>query len=499
MIRNFSLSILSATLLILSFPPFDCPVLIWFALIPFFILLENKGPRAAFGWGYLTGALFFFGTLWWFIHVTLPGMILINAYLALYFGIFAAAAVFFGRLSLNWKMLVLPGLWVAVEYVRAHFLSGFGWLALGHSQYRDLLLIQIADVTGVAGLSFLIVLVNVLGREWFRKKRRPLNGPTAVTALLLIGVAGYGAWRLSPVEHLPQTKVSVVQGNISLADKWSPDEWPGIMEKYIDLTRRAALDGPELIIWTETAFPGFIWQTPEFMHDLLQLQSQIRTSLIFGLVTRNEGKYFNSALMVDAAGERLTQYDKLHLVPFGEYIPLRNVLPFLSNLVPIDDFTAGKEYTLFPVPARNGTVFEGKLAVLICFEDTIPELSREFVRRGAQVLVNVTNDAWFRDTAAPLMHLQAAIFRTVENHRSLIRSANTGLSCFIDPTGVIRGCFQDERGKKTFVAGTAAAQVPLSSRTTFYTKYGDVFTYLCFGCILMGILRMKRAQGARSA
>jgi apolipoprotein N-acyltransferase len=168
----------------------------------------------------------------------------------------------------------------------------------------------------------------------------------------------------------------------------------------------------------------------------------------------------------------------------------------LADIVPIDDFTAGREYTLFPVSARTGQIVAERksFAILICFEDTVAELSREFVNRGAHLLVNITNDAWFKDTKAPFLHLQASVFRTVENRRSLIRAANTGVSGYIDPAGRIAGLVKDAGGKVTYVSGYAITAPPLASTRTFYTKCGDIFTYLCFGCILLGIIRKVQAD-----
>ncbi len=175
----------------------------------------------------------------------------------------------------------------------------------------------------------------------------------------------------------------------------------------------------------------------------------------------------------------MEQHNKLHLVPFGEYIPFRNVFPLLSEVIPIADFTTGKELTVFP----------GNFSVLICFEDTVARVARRLVNGGAQLLVNMTNDAWFLDSQAPVMHLQSAVFRTVENRRSLIRAANTGVSCFIDKFGRISRFVKDPRGNITNIAGYAVEDIVLSTDKTFYTKFGDIFTIICFGCILWGIIK----------
>jgi apolipoprotein N-acyltransferase len=207
-----------------------------------------------------------------------------------------------------------------------------------------------------------------------------------------------------------------------------------------------------------------------------------------GVVAEEGEKYYNSALLISAQGDFMGRYDKYHLVPFGEFLPLRKELPFLADLVPIDDFSSGHKAKTLQLPAGDRTV---KFSVAICFEDTLAYVVRHFVRNGAELLLNMTNDAWFQDSKEPFMHLQAAVFRTVETRRSLVRSANTGISCHVDPYGRILGYVQNVRGKKTYVDGTTTFNVALNTSETLYTKLGDVFTYLCFVCILWTVLRMK--------
>jgi len=209
--------------------------------------------------------------------------------------------------------------------------------------------------------------------------------------------------------------------------------------------------------------------------------------LLIGSIGQENGHYYNSAFLLGADGQMLGHYDKIHLVPFGEYLPLRPILGWINKFVPLDDFTSGKTYKIFsiaPVPKNFG--------VLICFEDTLGYLRRNLAYAGADFFVNMTNDAWFRDTKAPFLHLQVAVFGCVENHRSLARAANTGVSALVDPWGRIIATVGGGKGKETFVEGTAWGVLPLNHEKTFYTKYGDVFTILCFLCILVaGILRKK--------
>jgi len=523
---SIMLCLLSAVLLILSFPFTEFWFLAWIALIPFFLALDGRRGWAGFGIGYAVGLLFFGTTLFWFIHVTLAGAILLNAYLAVYFAVFGFGYCWFSKRSVPFKLFLYPSLWAALEYLRGHLLTGFGWVCLGHSQYKNLLMIQMADITGVFGISFLIVMVNFLLKEWvvcwlkkFRESQGELIRLTFLVAAILFLTLGYGIFRPKQIPLSAGGRIAVIQGNIPQSEKWQRSRWPDIMQKYLILTRRAASlltivppkqqlireqssrywlpehdlvkkkpVKPDLIIWPETAFPGFIWEAPELFGDLKEIVDGIQIPLLLGIVTQVNEKYFNSAFLLSKEGEVVQEHNKLHLVPFGEYVPWRHVFPFLADLIPIGDFSSGERYTIFSVPEGNP---DGRrklsFAVLICFEDTVPELSRKFTENGAGFLVNITNDAWFLDTPAPFMHLQAAAFRAVENRRSLIRAANTGVSCFIDPLGRISQPVQNDKKKMTFVDGLSMRDVPLSQVKTFYTKFGDIFTYLCFGCILVGV------------
>ena len=203
--------------------------------------------------------------------------------------------------------------------------------------------------------------------------------------------------------------------------------------------------------------------------------------ILIGVVTQEAEQYYNSALLITPDGGMKQRYDKLHLVPFGEFLPLRKQLPFLADFVPIDDFTPGKHAKVFQWTLQDKIVH---FSVAVCFEDTLAYINRMFVQNGAQLLINITNDAWFGDTNEPYMHLQAAVFRTIETRRSLVRAANTGISCVIDPYGRFMKFIQNANGKKTYIDGAAVFFVPVNSSTTIYTKVGDVFTYLCFLCIL---------------
>ncbi len=502
-IKEVGLCLLSAGLLILSFPRADIGILAWIGLVPLFFVLEGKRSSVAFFIGYLTGVIFFAGTQYWLVHVTILGMILLILYLGIYFGLFAMGVRLLDRKPVIVKFFLFPSLWVVLEFLRGSLMTGFGWGSLGLSQYKNLPFIQIADITGVAGISFLIVMVNFFLKELLVVKGiLTVRGPFPVQQLfgivttIFVVVLGYGIYRVQEPQgnsQLSSIKIMVIQANIPQEMKWLPSVWQDIMNKYLALTQEATSEKPDLIIWPETSFPGFLWESQDLFVILEGFVKGIKIPLLFGAIIQENDDYYNSAILLSKEGEVMEQYDKIHLVPFGEYIPFRRYCPILTDIVPIGDFTAGGKWTLFPVGVLNrGPQPQNHFfSVLICFEDTFAYLARQFSQKGASLLVNITNDAWFLDTSEPFMHLQSSVFRAIENRKSLVRAANTGVSCFIDKRGRIFNPVQDHQHKKTYVAGFSMGTVELSQQRTFYTKFGDIFTYLCFGCILWGIIMVK--------
>lgn len=480
MTKKILLCVLSAVLLALSFPKANLSFLAFVGLVPLFMVLKGETPKRCFALLYLCGIVFFFMTFSWLLFVTKLGTVFLLAFLALYFGLFGIGYCWLSKTKLLAKIFLIPALWVALEYIRAHFLTGFGWALLGHSQYQNLWFIQIVDITGVYGISFLVVMVNVVVYEaLLAKPKAPVKEFFAALSIVTILVGVSIIYSLNVLKNNfdgPRIKVGVAQGNISLMRHWNPREKPLILKDYFALSQKLAEKNVDLIVWPESSYPG---NTAE---DLLRFEllrssiAQTKISHLVGIIVKEGDNYFNSALLVSPDGKIAERYDKLHLVPFGEYIPWRNRLPFLAAIVPIDDFRFGQNHTLFKTP-------QGCYSVLICFEDTLPELASEFVRRGAGFLVNISNDAWFGDTNELFLHLASAVFRSVENRRSLVRCGNVGLSCFIDPAGrLINGV--EVQGKKTYVTGVAAENIFLSDRKTLYTKFGEIFAYLCISGIL---------------
>jgi apolipoprotein N-acyltransferase len=492
LLRKLFLCLLSAALLILSFPNFNLWILAWIGFLPLFFALQNASKTKAFLLSYLTGLVFWFGIIYWLIHVTLPGMIILVGYLAFYFAIFGLLSKILLARTSKWEALFIPCLWCLLEYVRSHLFTGFPWALLGYSQFLNLAAIQIADITGLWGVSFLVMMVNLVVyrslKSLFTKGRLAYAGRYAIVFVIVLG---YGIFKLSfqdPPPDSSQVKISLVQGNIPQYLKWEPRARDFIMRKYIALTEPVLNTRPDLIIWPEAALPVVLEEEPKYYRKVLDFTRKKGKPLLFGAVSSREGNFYNSALLISGKGKLLQRYDKLHLVPFGEYIPLRKTLRFLESVVPIGDFTAGREYTLFDLDKL-------KFAVLICFEDLFPELSRRFSLSGADFLVNITNDAWFGESSSPYQHLAASVFRAVEMRRYLIRAANTGVSGFIAPTGEIISLIRGKDSKAIFVPGHKTQTLSIvKSRPTFYANHGDWFILasLIYLVVSFGVLLGKK-------
>ena len=489
-----SLAILSAVLLILSFPDFNLSILAWIAFVPFLFAIDGRNRRETFQLSYLSGVVFFLGTIYWLVHVTLPGMIAVALFLALYFGIFGLALYYAPRVTGYALLLFIPAVWVAIEWLRVNILSGFGWVLLAHSQSGVLPVIQISDITGAYGTSFLVMLVNsaifITIKDMKAKRTRAM--PCLVVAVLVLYVSiAYGMLRLNNIFTGEELKVSVTQGNIPQDEKWDPEFSGKIMDMYERLTKEAAKDNPDLIVWPEASVPGFFSIERALSDRMKALAVSTGTHILVG-VPSEEGSYaklYNSAVLFSGEGRIVDRYDKIHLVPFGEYVPFKKLFAFVEKFAksPIGDFSPGKEYKVFKFfierrSTSDGTTWKllkkAKFSSLICFEDIFPGLARQFVKNGAVFLVNITNDAWFGKTSAPYQHMQCSIFRAVENRVNVVRAANTGISCFIDQKGRIKDMVESG-GKTIFVDGVKTRSITLTPTRTFYTVYGDVFAYLC--------------------
>jgi apolipoprotein N-acyltransferase len=512
-------SLLSSFLLVLAFPKYDLYLLVWVGLVPLLIAIQGRSPIFGFLLCLICGVAFFTGIFLWMFEV--PGYrflhhIFIGFYLGPLFGLFGLAFNFIARRwGITRAALTAPFLWVSLEFIRSNlgFLT-LPWALLGHSQYQCPPIIQLSSVTGAYGVSFLIVMVNsaltALILAFFPKLARykpvPLfrlsRGATISivlgTAVLTGLVVTYGHTILRKPVSEETVKTSLLQGNIDRVMKTNPRKHASfIMQKYADLTRKAVRDQPRLIVWPEAATPGFVLKNITLLTQLTSLVRETGTHFLIGSseYPKFEKDYSpgpkgtgNTALFFSPKGKVLGQYLKIHLVPFGEYIPLEGIITWPRFIVP-----EGKRS--FDVPGKQLTLFEvdgAKFGTIICWEIVFPDLFRQFVNNGANFMLNITNEGWFGEAALYQM-LAISVFRAVENRISVARAANTGISCFIDPCGRIIAKVKNG-SRDTLVEGYITRGIPLSRQRTFYTRHGDVFAYvsLFITGIVMALTFLRR-------
>ena len=475
----------SSLLLILAHPPFGIYPLAWVGFLPLFFSIRETTPNRAFLKGFITGSIFFLGILYWIVYaVVCYGNIsiflaifllfLLIFYLSLYFAIFCYILCI-----LPWKHPpLIAAIWVGLEYIRGHLFTGFPWMLLGDSQYRWLTFIQIAEIGGVYLISFLIMWGNASIFYFILKKDKKAIANFIFFIIVFVLALFYGHNRLIFWQKIsfkkPHLKLALIQGNINQAQKWDPKFQTETIKIYKKLTKKVTQKSIDLIIWPETALPFYLQELSPFREEILNLARTINTPILTGSPAYEwKGKkivYFNRAYLIDKNGKIKGYYDKVHLVPFGEYIPCRKLFPFLSAIASnIGDFTPGKEMTVLKI---DNYLF----SVLICFESIFPELSREAVRKGAEFLVNITNDAWFGYTSAPYQHLFMLTLRAIETRRAIPRVANTGFTAFIEPTGHIL------KKTKLFKRDYLIDKIPIIHYQTFYVRHGDI---LCFISLLI--------------
>jgi len=501
--KDMALAGISGILLTAAFPKIAWHILSWIAFVPLFYAMKDKSVSVGLKLGFFTGVMHYTTLLYWIpgvvvtygrlpVPVGWAVLLLLVMYLSLYPMAFAGTLSCFRKNTAMYFWLA-PFLWPGLEYVRAFLLSGFPWENLGCSQYKWLRLIQISDIFGVYGLSALIVAVNMGFFELCDAigQRRTLSWkPIAVTALAMAGILVYGTFRMAEVDEAaeiaPKRTVALVQGNIDQAQKWIPAFRDETLTRYGKLTASALRHRPDLTIWPETALPFYL------LHD------EIPTAQVLDLIRKSHGyfilgspsfrvdeggiRYFNSAFLLAPDGNVVGKYDKVHLVPYGEYVPLKKYLPFLGKMVEaVGDFEPGETGRLL-------SLGEKKVGVLICFEVIFPELARAAVQNGAQLLVSITNDAWFGTTSAPYQHLSMAVFRAVETRRALARAANTGVSAFVDPVGRILD------DTPLFEEAVRTRSLPWMDVKTVYGCYGNFFA---IGCIVIAFVFIGLGLWAR--
>jgi len=506
---GLGLACLSGVCLILSFPQFTLSGLAWFALVPLLVALRGRDLKAAFTLSSLTSLISFSGIFYWIwtvgtFHVL--DYLLLAVYFSLYGGVFG--------LGLNWfrertglpAIALAPPFWVSLEYARAHawFLSA-PWMLLGHSQYAHPILTQIVSVTGVYGLSFVIVCVNVAvadviigGIRFFRHRASApgmfppaVRASAIVAASLLLGTVVFGMRsmaRTGSVEHL---NIALLQGDVPQAQKWDRASIETIVNSYERMTRQAAAQSPVLIVWPETAVPADVSRDPALRERLERLALDTKAYLLIGAAPSAKfhkkpfrGKYFNSLFLFSPQGRLEEEHRKILPVPFGEYDPLHGIVRWPQALIAaMGSVVPGDRYTIFRLP-------DASFGAVICWESIFPDLFREFVRQGARFMVNATDESWFHVVGASSQFLAMTTFRAIENGVSIVRAANAGISAVIDPFGRITQQLASPTSLALPEEGIVVAQIALSNGATFYTSYGDVFAFvqIAFCGILVAFL-----------
>jgi apolipoprotein N-acyltransferase len=506
---DFVLALAAGVMLALSFPRYGHPGFAWVALVPLFVAVSGwtrnpasiagVRPRRAFALGLAAGTVYFVGTVYWTATVVqefggVPGplavvaMLLLSLYLALFP---AVAATLTARLVARGgatALLLAPAPWVATEFFRGYLFGGFPWVPLGASQVTVLPIAQVASAFGVYGLSALLAFVSsaiAYALVVPPKRVRPL----AVALLVVFGSGAWGAWRIGRGDYARDgtaIRVGLVQGNIAQQDKWDPRQARRIFTTHISMTREAAARGATYVIWPESATPFMFEESSGGAEALRALARELKVTILFGSDQLERGatpRLYNAAFQVAPDGTTAAVYRKIHLVPFGEYIPLKAWLFFVSPLVEsLAEFAPGSSMVMLPVGSHLAST-------AICYEVVYPSLVRQAVAAGSELLTTITNDAWYGHSSAPYQHFALASMRAIEHGRYLARAANTGISGVVDPYGRViarSGIFEQ---------ATLVEDVRFVQRRTLYSAIGDAIAYVAIALTASGLLVLRRVPG----
>ena len=483
----------STLLLIFSFPNFELYPLAWIALVPLLVVIARRpSPLKAFILGWATGSVFFYVTCYWLTYsmIHYGGLPTVVAYLLLvpaaivvgiFHGIFALLVALAIRQWGHLAMMLAPVFWTALEWIRLG-ITGQLWNALGYSQAYHPYLIQPATWGGVYAVSFLIAATNAIVALLITSRTRWTIG-AALLSVLAVGFAIHNSQSPFLVRpHLDESRfvnVVAVQPNVPMKAVKSVEETKELMERHLSLSTSGLNSlsdnkGPRLVIWPESPMNFTYDSNRGFQEVVADFNRQHHTSLLFNSLepAPADGAY-NSALLVNEEGRLISQYDKIRLMPFGEYVPLPQWLPGASLITGIvGEFTPGNNYTLMPVGEYRAGVF-------ICIESAYPWIARRMTKEGADVLINISNDGYLGPTAVIRQHLANAVFRAVENGRPVVRVTNTGISALIDERGVVHnptGAFETDVRVWGFVP---------AGKRTFYTRHGDLFVQFCAAITLL--------------
>ncbi|MCL4542306.1 MAG: apolipoprotein N-acyltransferase [Deltaproteobacteria bacterium] len=494
------LSVLSGLLIAFLFPDFNFEFLAWFALIPLlYVINKSGGFKESFFYGFIAGLVSYVVIMYWIVYTVhvfgnLPyyiavfALLLLSAYLSLYIALFAG----FSKILLNnYKRLgiiLIPSCWVFFEFLKSNLLTGFPWENLGFSQYLNLSFIQISNIIGAFGLSFIIVLINysIFHFIFFKNEmsKRQALFELILVLFVFISVILYGYYNVYSVgaslKNKKPLEVALIQGNIGMFQKWKITK-KRTTRIYLNLTKESLKYKPKIVVWPETALPYIISFYPRYWSRVMDFVKKNNIDLVFGTIGARffDGKYryYNRDYMFGKSGE-YSYYDKNHLVPFGEYVPLRHRFPFLAHILKgagIGDFTPGKKFRIL----EAGKIKAGSM---ICYEAYFDSLVRNFSKDGANLLISITDDAWYGKTAAPYQDMSMTVFSAVENDRYVARAGNSGISGIISPDGRILE--ETNIFKRTFMEG----YVRLINKKTFFALYGNIFAYVVMALFSLSLI-----------
>jgi apolipoprotein N-acyltransferase len=514
---DFALALLSGALLALSFPRFGHPAFAWIALVPLLVGLSGwrgrpgvftgQPPVRAFTLGLLAGLVYFIGTIYWTgsvirtfgglaAPVALLGMLLLAFTLALFPAVTALITARLVRRAGAGALLLMPAAWVATEYARGFpfIFGGFPWVPLGNSQVTVLPVAQLASVLGVYGLSALVAFVNAALAYAVLSAGRQRLVVVAATAVLIAAVGGWGAMRIadgSLTREGTTIRVGLIQGNIAQEDKWNRNEARRIFTTYLAMTRDAVRRGAEFVIWPESSTPFMFEEDDVGETAVRDLARETGVPILLGSDQIDRSgesiRLFNAAFLVTPSGETAAVYHKIKLVPFGEYIPFKRLLFFVSPVVErLAEFSPGTAVVALPVGSHLASV-------AICYEVVYPSLSRAAVAAGSQLLTTITNDAWYGQSSAPFQHFQLASMRSIEQGRYLARAANTGISGVVDPYGRV------VQQSAIFEQAGLVEDVRLLTTRTIYSRIGDVIAYLSMAITALALFAIRRVRSAAPA
>ena len=459
--------------------------------------LPGVPPRRAFLLGLTAGLVYFVGTIYWTstvlssfggvpVPLALVAMLLLALYLALYPALTAVLiARFVARAGLAGLWLA-PVAWVATEFARGFLFGGFPWVPLGNSQVEMLPVAQLASVAGVYGLSALVAFVNASAAVALLSGGRTRLAAGGLAAGVVVLVAGWGAWRVADgtlTREGEPLQVGLIQGNIAQEDKWQPSEARRILTTHEAMTRDAVRRGAEYVLWPESSTPFMFEEDPVGEAAVRALAREVGVPMLVGSEEFERGptpRLYNAAFQLAPDGATVAVYRKNHLVPFGEYVPFRRWLFFVSPLVDsLAEFAPGTSVALLPVGDRL-------VSTAICYEVVYPSLIRQAVEGGSELLTTITNDGWYGDSSAPYQHFAMASMRAIEEGRYLARAANTGISGIVDPYGRV------VQASRTFEEAGLVGEVRLLTGRTLYSRTGDLVAYLALALLALALVVTHR-------